>query len=62
MYKAWYNVIMKSGCALDLGMTDTDSFLFKVSDKQKFMDYFDSHMDYSNYLPSNPKFDMISLL
>jgi len=58
MYKAWYNVIMKSGCALDLGMTDTDSFLFKVSDKQKFMDYFDSHMDYSNYLPSNPKFDM----
>jgi hypothetical protein len=26
---------MKSGCNLDLGMTDTDSFLFKVSDTEK---------------------------
>ena len=58
MYKAWYNVIMKSGCNLDLGMTDTDSFLFKVSDTEKFMDHFNSYMDFSNYLPSNPKFDV----
>lgn len=58
MYKSWYNVIMKSGCELDLGMTDTDSFLFRVSDKEKFMEYFNSHMDFSNYLPSNPKFSI----
>jgi hypothetical protein len=37
-------------------MTDTDSFLFKVSDKKNFWKKFDKYMDYSNYPENHPKF------
>lgn len=53
MFDAWYNKITKnSKCLFDLGMTDTDSFLFKVSNKEKFQKHVNTFMDYSNY-PSN---------
>lgn len=56
MFDAWYNKMMKAGCKFDLGMTDTDSFLFKVSDPVKFFKKFDPFMDYSNYDENHEKF------
>lgn len=57
MFDAWYNSITKnSKCLFDLGMTDTDSFLFKVSDANKFWNHFQPFMDFSNYPPTHPKF------
>ena len=58
MFDAWYNKMMKTGCKFDLGMTDTDSFLFKVSDPDKFSMKFDQYMDYSNYDEKHEKFSM----
>lgn len=57
MFDAWYNKIMKCGSKLDLGMTDTDSFLMKLSRPEKFFKNFASFMDYSNYEEDNPKFN-----
>lgn len=57
MFDAWYNKMMKTGCQLDLGMSDTDSFLVKLSDPAKFFSKFDRYMDYSNYDKNHPKFD-----
>jgi len=58
MFDAWYNKMMPSGTKMDLGMTDTDSFLFKVSNRDKFMDHCEDFMDYSNYPPDHPKFSL----
>ena len=57
MYDAWYNKITKD-CSLkfDLGMTDTDSFLFKVSDGELFRLNCKDFMDYSNYPPNHKNF------
>jgi hypothetical protein len=41
-------------------MTDTDSFLFKVSDPDKFSMKFDQYMDYSNYDEKHEKFSMVN--
>ena len=50
MFDAWYNKITNnSECTFQLGMHDTDSFLFKVSDGNKFRLHCESLMDYSNY-------------
>lgn len=50
MFDAWYNKITKnSGLAFQIGMSDTDSFLFKVSDGQKFRNHSKEFMDFSNY-------------
>lgn len=57
MFDAWYNKIMKCGSQLDLGMSDTDSFLIKLSDPETFFTNFDCYMDYSNYDEKDPKFD-----
>ena len=57
MFDAWYNKMMKTGCKFDLGMTDTDSFLFKVSDPVKFFKKFNPFMDYSNYDENHEKFN-----
>ena len=57
MFDAWYNKMMKCGSKIDLGMTDTDSFLIKLSRPEKFFKNFDCYMDYSNYEKENPKFN-----
>lgn len=50
MFEAWYKKITGvPGLKFDLGMTDTDSFLFKVNDKKLLLDRCNSIMDYSNY-------------
>ena len=57
MYDFWYNKLIKdSPCAFDLGMSDTDSLLFKVDKPDVFWAQIDQHMDYSNYDPSHPKY------
>ena len=59
MYDFWFNQITKdSPCEFDLGMSDTDSLLFKVTKPQIFWEKMDPHMDYSNYDPSHPKFSL----
>ena len=59
MYDFWFNQITKdSPCQFDLGMSDTDSLLFKVTKPEEFWKQMDAHMDYSNYNPSHPKFTM----
>lgn len=57
MFDAWYNKILAiPGCKFDLGMTDTDSFLFKVSNVENFNRGFESMMDYSNYDKNHVQF------
>ena len=54
MFDSWYNQITTIDLKFDLGMTDTDSFLFKVSDAGEFYRRFCSHMDFSNYPIEHP--------
>lgn len=59
MYNAWYNKITKDcNLTFQLGMTDTDSFLFKVSNGQKFRQHCKDFMDYSNYPTSHTNFNI----
>lgn len=61
MFDAWYNQMLKnSDCKFDLGMTDTDSFLFKVSNVKKFQWHFKNFMDYSNYKPDHESFTNVN--
>lgn len=58
MYDFWYNKLTKdSPCTFNLGMSDTDSLLFKVNKPDLFWSQIDEHMDYSNYEPGHPKFN-----
>jgi hypothetical protein len=55
MFDFYYNKLMKDlDCKLELGMSDTDSFLFKVDDKDAFRKHVHPYMDYSNYPTSHP--------
>ena len=56
MFDAWYNKILTTGLRFDLCMTDTDSFLFKVSSAKKFFRYFRAVMDFSNYPQTHPSY------
>ena len=56
MFDAWYNKILTTGLRFDLCMTDTDSFLFKVSNSEKFFNLFSCFMDFSNYPINHPKY------
>ena len=59
MYDFWFNILTKnSPCQFDLGMSDTDILLFKVTKPQQFWNRMDDHMDYSNYDPTHPKFNL----
>ncbi|NBU97020.1 MAG: hypothetical protein EBS19_02210 [Spirochaetia bacterium] len=55
MFDFYYNKLLKGlNCKLELGMSDTDSFLFKVSNKRKFRKHIHPYMDYSNYPSDHP--------
>jgi hypothetical protein len=58
MFDFWYNK-MTRGCdsEFDLGMSDTDSFLFKVTKPDVFWNHIDQYMDYSNYPQHHFNFD-----
>lgn len=59
MIDLWYNKVSNmTDCRIELGMTDTDSFLFKVSNGKKFWQHVKPIMDYSNYEPSHPLYDV----
>ena len=57
MFDVWYNRLLKiPGLKFDLGMTDTDSFLFKVNNENLLLSKINDIMDYSNYPPTHPNF------
>lgn len=59
MYDFFYNKMMKNcPSQLDLGFSDTDSFLFKVNKPKQFLNHLKPHMDFSNYKPTNENFDV----
>lgn len=41
-------------CGIDLGFSDTDSFLFQADDGQSFRKHIHKYIDYSNYDPTHP--------
>lgn len=58
MIDFWYNKITNlKTCTFDLAMTDTDSFCFKVSNKNEFWKHIQPYMDYSNYDFDHPMFN-----
>jgi len=55
MYDFYYNTLAKNApFIIDLGMSDTDSFLFKVSNSKSFRHHINHLMDYSNYPKNHP--------
>lgn len=59
MYDFWYNKIMKiPKCSIELGMTDTDSFLFKVTEPKIFWKEISKYMDFSNYPPDHELYSL----
>ena len=58
MYNFWYNKMTKDcPSTFDLGMSDTDSFLFRVTKPELFWNHIDQYMDYSNYPQDHPDFN-----
>ena len=59
MFDFFYNKMMKNcPSQIDLGFSDTDSFLFKCNKTRKFLKHITPYMDFSNYLPEHPNFDI----
>ena len=59
MFDFFYNKLCKDlPCRLELGMSDTDSLLFKVSNAKLFRRHVHKFMDYSNYPSNHPFFSM----
>jgi len=58
MFDFYHNVLAKgSDFTIDLGMSDTDSFLFKVDNKTAFRAHVYKFMDYSNFEPHHPYYN-----
>lgn len=58
MIDFWYNKITNlKNCSFDLAFSDTDSFCFKISNKNAFWKHIRPYMDYSNYDSDHPMFD-----
>ena len=49
MYDFYYNVLIDNSYNVDLGFSDTDSFLFKTNNTKKLRQKIKNHMDFSNY-------------
>jgi len=61
MYDFYYNKLLKnSPCKIELGFSDTDSFLLKVDKPKLFLKHIKPFMDFSNYEKSNPLFSDIN--
>ncbi len=54
MYNFFYNVLIDSTFDIDLGFSDTDSFLFKTKNTKMYKQKVKNIMDFSNY-PTNHK-------
>lgn len=58
MFDFWYNKMTKNcPCTFELGMSDTDSFLFQVDKPDLFWEHMRPHMDYSNYPKDHPDYN-----
>lgn len=54
MYDFYYNKMLKNApCKIELGFSDTDSFLFKVDNPALFLEHIKPYMDFSNYPEDN---------
>ena len=61
MYDFYYNVLTKNlKCKLELGMSDTDSLLFKTDNSEIFRKHIQNHMDYSNYPLEHPRYSPLN--
>lgn len=59
MIDLWYNKISTvPNSKIQLGTTDTDSFIFKTDNKTAFWQHIQPIMDYSNYEPTHPLYDL----
>jgi hypothetical protein len=57
MYDFFYNKLLQNcPSKIDLGMSDTDSFLFKVNRKVTFKKHIKKYLDFSNYSPDHPMY------
>lgn len=57
MFDFYYNKMTKNiSCEFDLGMSDTDSLLFRVTKPKLFWKHMKKFMDFSNYPSNHPKF------
>jgi hypothetical protein len=58
MYDFFYNKMLKKcPSKIDVGFSDTDSFLFKATKPKKFLKHLKPYMDFSNYDPLNEYYD-----
>jgi hypothetical protein len=58
MYDFFYNKLLKDNpCKIDLGFSDTDSFLFKSDKPKKLRSHLKPFMDFSNYPTDHKSFD-----
>lgn len=57
MYNFYYNVLHDTHFEIDLGFSDTDSFLFKTSNNKKYLKKVKPYMDFSNYPNEHPFFE-----
>ena len=61
MFDFYYNKLLNGlRCEIEMGMSDTDSFLFKVSNKDHFHQHIHQYMDYSNYPQDHPLYNPIN--
>lgn len=59
MYDFYYNKMTKNNsCDIDLGFSDTDSFLFKVNKSKIFNEHIKKFMDFSNFPSDHKKFSI----
>jgi hypothetical protein len=56
MFDFFYNVLLDPSYEIDLGFSDTDSFLFKTSNTKKYQEKVKNLMDFSNYSPNHKLF------
>lgn len=59
MYDFFYNTLTnnKNTFTVDLGFSDTDSFLFKTNNKKNCLEHLKDIMDFSNYPTDHPLFN-----
>jgi hypothetical protein len=58
MFDFYYNKLTTNhDFSIDLGFSDTDSFLFKTNDKEKCLNHIKNIMDFSNYPSPSSYFD-----
>lgn len=57
MYSFFYNVLCDSSFNIDLGFSDTDSFLFKTNNTHLYEKKVLPYMDFSNYPSSHPLYN-----